>query len=165
MSIQTEIDRLASAKAAIKTAIEGKGVTVPDATMLDGLAPLIDGIETGGGIRIEQGSVTFVEKTASYRFVNDKPDIFIAYVEDDSNPQYNSSNYIWAIIQDTRLFTLYGKQRLTAYYIGYNKGVQKYYTPYKSSYDYIGMYNGTNFASVLGTKTYKWYAIYGVTAT
>lgn len=48
MSIQTEIDRLASAKAAIKTAIEGKGVTVPDATMLDGLASLIDGIETGG---------------------------------------------------------------------------------------------------------------------
>lgn len=48
MSIQTQIDRLANAKAAIKTAIEGKGVTVPDATMLDGLASLIDGIETGG---------------------------------------------------------------------------------------------------------------------
>ena len=49
MSIQTQIDRLASAKAAIKTAIEGKGVTVPDATMLDGFASLIDGIEAGGG--------------------------------------------------------------------------------------------------------------------
>ena len=48
MSIQTEIDRLASAKAAIKTAIEGKGVTVPNGTILDGFASLIDGIETGG---------------------------------------------------------------------------------------------------------------------
>ena len=49
MSIQTEIDRLASAKAAIKTAIEGKGVTVPADTLLSGMAALIDGIEAGGG--------------------------------------------------------------------------------------------------------------------
>lgn len=165
MSIQTEIDRLASAKAAIKTAIEGKGVTVPNGTMLDGLASLIDGIETGGGIRIEQGSVTFVETTKSYTFVNDKPDIFIAYVEDDSKPQYNISNYVWAIIQDTRRFTYYEQQRPTAYYIGYNRGTQKYYTPFKGSYNSIGTYASADFTSVLGTKTYKWYAIYGVTAT
>lgn len=49
MSIQTEIDRLARAKAAIKTAIEGKGVTAPNGTILDGFASLIDGIEAGGG--------------------------------------------------------------------------------------------------------------------
>lgn len=49
MSIQTEIDRLASAKAAIKTAIEGKGVTVADSTNLDAFAALIDSIEAGGG--------------------------------------------------------------------------------------------------------------------
>lgn len=49
MSIQTQIDRLASAKVAIKTAIEGKGVTVPNGTILDGFASLIDGIEAGGG--------------------------------------------------------------------------------------------------------------------
>ena len=48
MSVQTQIDRLASAKAAIKTAIEGKGVTVPDATLLDGMAALIESIEAGG---------------------------------------------------------------------------------------------------------------------
>ena len=47
MSIQTQIDRLASAKAAIKTAIEGKGVTVPDGTLLDGMAALIGSIEAG----------------------------------------------------------------------------------------------------------------------
>lgn len=49
MSIQTELTRIINAKAAIKTAIEGKGVTVPDATLLDGMAALIAGIEAGGG--------------------------------------------------------------------------------------------------------------------
>ena len=49
MSVQSEINRLENAKAAIKAAIEGKGVTVPDATLLDGMAPLIESIEAGGG--------------------------------------------------------------------------------------------------------------------
>ena len=49
MSIQTELTRITNAKTAIKTAIEGKGVTVPDGTMLDGMAALIDAIEAGGG--------------------------------------------------------------------------------------------------------------------
>ena len=48
MSIQSELTRLTDAKAAIKTAIEGKGVTVPDATLLDGMASLIESIEVGG---------------------------------------------------------------------------------------------------------------------
>lgn len=49
MSIQTELTRLTNAKAAIKTAIEGKGVTVPADTLLDGMAALIESIEAGGG--------------------------------------------------------------------------------------------------------------------
>ena len=49
MSIQTELTRLTNAKAAIKTAIEGKGVTVPDTTLLDGMASLIESIQAGGG--------------------------------------------------------------------------------------------------------------------
>ena len=48
MSIQTELTRLTNAKAAIKTAIEGKGVTVPSDTLLDGMAALIESIEAGG---------------------------------------------------------------------------------------------------------------------
>lgn len=58
MSVQTEITRLESAKAAIKAAIEGKGVTVPDATLLDGMAALIESIEAGGGIDATYGSIT-----------------------------------------------------------------------------------------------------------
>ena len=45
MSIQTELTRITNAKSAIKTAIEGKGVTVPDGTLLDGMASLIESIE------------------------------------------------------------------------------------------------------------------------
>lgn len=52
MSIQTELTRLTNAKSAIKAAIEGKGVTVPDATLLDGMASLIESIEAGGGADI-----------------------------------------------------------------------------------------------------------------
>lgn len=44
MSVSTQIDRLENAKSAIKTAIEGKGVTVPSATKLDEMAPLIESI-------------------------------------------------------------------------------------------------------------------------
>lgn len=58
MSIQTELTRIINAKAAIKTAIEGKGVTVPDATLLDGMAALIESIEAGGGAGIATGSFT-----------------------------------------------------------------------------------------------------------
>lgn len=49
MSIQTDLTRIKNAKAAIKAAIEGKGVTVPDGTLLDGMAALIEAIEAGGG--------------------------------------------------------------------------------------------------------------------
>lgn len=49
MAISDEITRLQTAKADLKTAIEGKGVTVPSSTKLDGYADLVDSIETGGG--------------------------------------------------------------------------------------------------------------------
>ena len=49
MSIQTELTRITNAKAAVKAAIEGKGVTVPAGTLLDGMAALIESIEAGGG--------------------------------------------------------------------------------------------------------------------
>lgn len=164
MSIVTEISRLKSAKSAIAAAIAGKGVTVPDGTMLDGMAALIESIEAGG-VRVEQGSVTFAEAQNTYTFVADSPDIFIAYVEDDSAPQHISSKYVWMIIQDTRLFDYYGAMGKTSYILGYNEGTSKYYTPFKSSCDKIGKFSLDYFMGSLGAKTYKWYAIYGVTAT
>jgi len=48
MSVQSEITRIESAKTAIATAIEGKGVTVPEGTKLDGMAALVEAISAGG---------------------------------------------------------------------------------------------------------------------
>lgn len=47
MSIQTQIERLTEAKAALKTAIEQKGVDVPEDAPLEQYAPLVEQI-TGG---------------------------------------------------------------------------------------------------------------------
>lgn len=49
MSIASEITRLQTAKANLKTAIEAKGVTIPSGTALDGYAGLVEQIPTGGG--------------------------------------------------------------------------------------------------------------------
>lgn len=74
MSIQTELTRIKNAKAAIKAAIEGKGVTVPEATLLDGMAALIESIEAGGvgggpadhmGYPVVTGEITFSEDVTS----------------------------------------------------------------------------------------------------
>ena len=66
MSVQTELTRITNAKTAIKTAIEGKGVTVPDGTLLDGMASLIESIEAGGvnyNSTLVTGSFTLAERT------------------------------------------------------------------------------------------------------
>ena len=86
MSIQTELTRLTNAKAAIQTAIEGKGVTVPSGTLLDGMAALIESIEAGGGEnQLVYGTYTPAsDQTAAYGgsfsvefgFV---PDVFVMY--------------------------------------------------------------------------------------
>lgn len=48
-TIADQIKRLQTAKSDLKTAIEGKGVTVPSSTKLDGYADLVDSIQAGGG--------------------------------------------------------------------------------------------------------------------
>ena len=64
MSVQSEITRLANAKTSIATAIEGKGVTVPDGTLLDGMAPLIESIEAG--INATGGTITVSSDVNDY---------------------------------------------------------------------------------------------------
>lgn len=66
MSIQTELTRIINAKAAIKAAIEGKGVTVPTGTLLDGMAALIESIEAGGGINVTAGTITVTSDTNDF---------------------------------------------------------------------------------------------------
>jgi len=63
MSIASEITRLQGAKAALKTAIETKGVTVSSSAKLDDYAELVGSIQTGSG------SESIEEKVAGYEGV------------------------------------------------------------------------------------------------
>ena len=105
MSIQTELTRITNAKATIKTAIEGKGVTVPDGTLLDGMAALIDSIEAGGGsfdlsnflqniTDVISFSFTPTRDEAGYRILkpstNSIPRMGVVYA-DDISYAYNKS--------------------------------------------------------------------------
>ena len=69
MSVQSEITRIESAKTAIATAIEGKGVTVPEGTKLDGLAALVESIEAGGG-NFATGTFTTTDDITSNVVIN-----------------------------------------------------------------------------------------------
>ena len=95
MSIQTELTRITNAKAAIKTAIEGKGVTVPEATLLDGMAALIESIGAGGGSgNFATGTFTTTDDITSNVVINHnlgvKPKFIIVLCTDYS--AYNSSH-------------------------------------------------------------------------
>lgn len=106
MSVQSQIDRLAAAKAAIKTVIEGKGVTVPDATALDGFAALIEAIEAGGGIKVAAGTITPTDMNASQLDITHglgvMPDVIFICASSEENGVYSASmpkgqSFIYAI--------------------------------------------------------------------
>ena len=91
MSIQTELTRITNAKSAIKTAIEGKGVTVPDGTLLDGMAALIESIEAGGGAVVAYGKITPASDTTTITIehnIGAVPDFFAIW-GDNSYPAEN----------------------------------------------------------------------------
>lgn len=91
MSIATEISRLSSAKSAIKTAIEGKGVTVPSSTTIDGYSVLIDAIENG----------TVSELV-------DNPDYFISECVETArkiNALRNANTLLMFFITDSHVYT------------------------------------------------------------
>ena len=110
MGIQTDLSRIINAKAAIKAAIEGKGVTVPEATLLDGMAALIESIEAGGG-NFATGTFTTTDDITSNVVINHnlgaKPKFIIVFCTvysayNSSKPkmlsfyylyQYNSTHY------------------------------------------------------------------------
>lgn len=64
-NIAQEITRLTTAKADIKTAIEGKGVTVPSTTLLDGYAALVGQIQQGGAEEAPESDVNFYDYTGA----------------------------------------------------------------------------------------------------
>ncbi len=144
MSIQTELTRITNAKAAIKTAIEGKGVTVPDGTLLDGMAALIESIEGGGG-----GSGNFV--TGTFTTTDDIKSNVVINHNLGVKPKF-----IIVVSSDVRAYTRSGPPLLTFYYIyQYNStdyGI-KYQSPDSSN---AGYDNAPASGSESGT-TGAWY--------
>ena len=64
MSIQSEINRINTAKNNIATAIANKGVSVPNGTKLDGMAGLISGISVG----VDTSNDTVTEEVLLYGY-------------------------------------------------------------------------------------------------
>ena len=153
MSVQSEITRIESAKTAIITAIEGKGVTVPDGTLLDGMAPLIDAIEAGGGSSTKDfyfGTTTLLDPL-EYISVpgHDIPDVIVmvgpisgpspshvglAIHSKDANGgiyqekwRYQSTKYlVGTSATDGSLFTLSKDLAISGFRISINSGEQSY---------------------------------------
>ncbi len=179
MSIATEITRLQNAKAAIKTAIEGKGVTVPAATKFDGMASLIEAIEAGGGGSswtdnysvFATGTFTPVENTAEMAIDTGVPfdsadgtdyrrQILIGYCEPST--QYNGQTgqliWIWRNIKatfDTNV-VVFGAIGFPAG-IGSSKSIKGAALPFPNEGETIwnitGLNTSTNFRS---GKIYRW---------
>ena len=141
MSIQTELTRITNAKAAIRTAIEGKGVTVPDGTLLDGMASLIESIEAGGGGVITATFTPAEDSNNNYldyrpQSVEEWPSWLIIIAEKDTTTEYSSFKSVWAkrivysnVKQKHGSFS-YSHSSIT---YGYNIGKSTYYAPHVNS--------------------------------
>ena len=87
MSIQTDLTRIKNAKAAIKAYIEGKGLTVPEGTLLDGMASMLESIEAGSGME------TIFDKKWEYGSITPAEDITANYVINfENNYSYMTDN-------------------------------------------------------------------------
>lgn len=100
MSVQSEITRLQNAKAAIKAAIEGKGVTVPAGTLLDGMASLIESIEAGGGGNIVAGTYTPASTqtnrvTVTHNLGKEPTGVLFAKYHTDINTGADTVLFLW----------------------------------------------------------------------
>ena len=161
MSIQSEITRIESAKTAIATAIEGKGVTVPEGTKLDGMAPLIETIEAGGstisGKKIISGEITFSETPTSEITIShdrvgfcSQPFVFLAA------EAYVPSRYIGALIS---------ARSGSGVYVNSSK-LYSVLSGISSTIGYMGYENDTSFKigsssakKMLAGNTYRWFRI------
>ena len=105
MSVQSEITRLANAKTALATAIQGKGVAVPEGTKLDGLAALVESIEAGGGCTITSGSFTPAsDSTYGYTVTHGLgkiPELFVCWVSQDFTGTTVRSYYLYGIYSNS----------------------------------------------------------------
>ena len=132
MSIQTEITRIESAKTAIATAIEGKGVTVPEGTKLDGMAALVEAISAGGGMNFVTGTFTTTDDiTSNIVITHDlgvKPQLFFVACSKDINRAYSGSSptvmvFAYFMMDNKKTNYLCRYQKVGVSDSGYNTGL------------------------------------------
>ena len=98
MSIQSEVSRIDGAKGALKTAIEGKGVAVPEDTRIDGYATLVDEIQHGTGDM--KASVYDPQNKAQdmFAYADGKAPLMVTFTADDAFEVFSSSHGAFEII-------------------------------------------------------------------
>ena len=172
MSIQTELTRITNAKAAIKAAIEGKGVTVPDGTLLDGMASLIESIEAGGGgsgIVYTSGTLVFSSNTTcdGYVITHDLgtiPQIFIISIQYSASGDYGLMHHF--VISEGLRNMGYSADKYCFSFFNNGVGVykrqsvasNKNYTIDENTITIMGTNNGV----FLSGMHYSWQAIGGI---
>lgn len=134
-------------------------------------------MESGSNIRVETGTVTFAEDTSRYDFVSDNPDILFVHLEFPEPTEstkleltyysYKTGGcdtpYIFSFIQFPKTWNYYNSTRnKIEYAIGYCKGTRIIYALTVTEPYSIG--SGPHVNTSLGAgKTYRYWAIYGVT--
>lgn len=99
MSIATEIQRIQTAKAGLKTSIEAKGVTVPSTTKIDGYPALVDQISSGGGTTVEENNVNFYDYDGELVYSYTKAE-FLALTAMPPNPShtgFTAQGWNWSL--------------------------------------------------------------------
>lgn len=126
----------------IVAAVEGKGVTVPDGTLLDGMASLIESIEAGGGgSQLEVITIVPSEKvdhgnplTVSHG-LGKLPNLYIVFTSD----KIASSSY----------GVLFSAAYVPEFVVGNHNSCKTCAAYYRSSWD-VDNYSGTSNAETLG---------------
>lgn len=114
MSINTEITRIDGAKSSIKTAIEGKGVTVPSATKIDGMAAYISQIPTGGGtpyaiisVTYPSGSVCTCTKGSTVLTAEDTSGKFLFNIPESGTWIVNCTDGVYTVSENVNIIGQY----------------------------------------------------------
>ena len=97
--IGVEIDRIKAAKTSIKASIEGKGITVPAGTKIDGMSSYIDAIDTGGGVSLDVITAASLPATVvdgQIVVITDTPAGTI-YVDTDE-PANPANGDVWVVV-------------------------------------------------------------------
>lgn len=161
MSIQTDLTRIKNAKAAIAAAIAGKGVTVPDGTMLDGMAALIEAIQAGGTSTLFSGTITPSEDATSISIQHNMgKDPKIIYIETSNYTVGYISHCIWVIKSSFSIpsngGTFYGKTtsppNTLLTWFGSNTGFNSSINNQTAE-----LYTGSSRAKLHAGETYNWY--------